>query len=46
MMTKRCRRCGRELTNPISRERNYGPRCWQIVCNENLKMKPLVEVFG
>ena len=27
-MFGRCRKCGRKLTDPISRERGFGPECW------------------
>ena len=28
-----CCRCGRELTDPTSIARGYGPDCWAVVCN-------------
>jgi len=30
-MDVKCRRCGRKLTDPESRERGYGPECWAEV---------------
>lgn len=27
----RCRRCGARLSDPASRERGYGPCCWEQV---------------
>lgn len=30
-----CRRCGRTLKDSISRERGYGPECWNKICKES-----------
>lgn len=30
-MEVKCRHCGRKLTDPESRERGYGPKCWAKV---------------
>lgn len=27
--TKKCKRCGRKLSDPLSMERGYGPVCWE-----------------
>lgn len=32
-----CRRCGRKLKDAISRERGYGPECWNKLIHESRK---------
>ena len=27
----RCRKCGRKLTDPASRQRGFGPECWEHI---------------
>jgi len=35
----KCRRCGKPLTNPRSRERGFGPRCWKTLGHEFAEAK-------
>ena len=32
-MYGRCRKCGRKLTDPISRKRGFGPECWAEIAS-------------
>jgi len=36
---KYCRRCGRKLSNPISKHRGYGPTCWKKIGGNNARKR-------
>ena len=36
----RCKRCGRELSDPVSVERGVGPDCWQKALDQAVDRHP------